>query len=44
MTNAEYKEMLINEILKWQTRGQYTREQLRKKSIRVLEKIYDIID
>ena len=44
MTTAEYKQMLINDILEWQTRNQYTREQLQKKSIRALEKIYDNID
>ena len=44
MTNVEYKEMLITDILKWQTRNQYTREELQKKSIRALERIYDVID
>lgn len=44
MTNTEYKQMLINDILEWQTRNQYTREELQKKSIRALERIYDIID
>lgn len=44
MTNVEYREMLINDILEWQTRNQYTREELQKKSIRVLERIYDIIN
>ena len=38
MTNVEYREMLINDILEWQTRNQYTREELQKKSIRALEK------
>ena len=41
MTNAEYREMLINNILEWQTDNQFTREQLEKKSIRVLERIHD---
>lgn len=36
--------MLINDILEWQTRNQYTREELQKKSIRALEKIYDVIN
>lgn len=44
MTNVEYREMLINDILEWQTRNQYTREELQKKSIRALEKIYDVIN
>ena len=44
MTNAKYREMLINDILEWQTRNQYTREELQKKSIRALERIYDVID
>lgn len=44
MTTAEYKQMLIEDILEWQTRNQYTREQLQKKSIRALERIYDNID
>lgn len=44
MTNVDYKEMLINDILEWQTRNQYTREELQKKSIRALERIYDVIN
>lgn len=44
MTNAEYKEMLISDILEWQTRNQYTREELERKSIRALERIYDNVD
>lgn len=44
MTNVEYREMLINDILEWQTRNQYTREELQKKSVRALEKIYDVIN
>lgn len=43
MTNAEYKEMLINDILKWQTNNQFTKEELQKKTVRVLERIYDNI-
>lgn len=34
MTNKEYKEMLINNILDWQTKNQFTKEQLQKKTIR----------
>lgn len=41
MTNKEYKEMLINDILKWQTQNKFTKEELNKKPIRVLEIIYD---
>ena len=41
MTNKEYKEMLINNILEWQTNNQFTREELEKKPIRVLERIHD---
>ena len=41
MKNTEYKEMLINNILEWQTNNQFTREELEKKSIRVLERIHD---
>ena len=41
MTNAEYREMLINNILEWQTNNQFTREELEKKTIRVLERIHD---
>lgn len=44
MNNAEYKEMLINNILEWQTRNQFTKEELQKKSIRVLETIHDNVD
>ena len=41
MTNLEYKKMLIDGILEFQTRNQWTREKLNEKSIRVLEIIYD---
>ena len=44
MTNKEYKEMLINDILEWQTRNQFTREELEKKTIRALERIYDNVN
>ena len=41
MTNAEYKKMLIDNIMEWQTKGQFAREELEKKPIRVLERIHD---
>lgn len=41
MTNKEYKEMLINNILEWQKNNQFTREELMQKPIRVLERIHD---
>lgn len=44
MTNQEYREMLIKNILEFQTRGQFTEEQLKKKSIRALENIHDNVD
>lgn len=44
MTNKEYKEMLINNIMEWQTRNQFTREQLEKKTIMALEIIHDNVD
>lgn len=44
MNNTEYKEMLINNILEWQTRNQFTREELQNKSIRALEIIHDNVD
>lgn len=44
MTRAEYKEMLIRNILEFQTRGQFTREELEKKTIRSLEIIHDNVD
>jgi hypothetical protein len=43
MTNKEYKEFLINGILEFQTGAQFTKEDLEKKDIRVLERIYDTI-
>lgn len=39
----EYKEFLIESILDFQTMNQFTREQLQKKTIRVLERIHDTI-
>lgn len=44
MTNKEYKMMLINGILEFQTKEQFTRRDLEKKSIRTLERIYDNVD
>lgn len=41
---SEYKKMLIENILEWQTRNQFTREELEKKSIRSLEIIHDNVD
>ena len=41
MTNAEYKQWLIEEILKYQASNQFTEEELCKKSVRVLEIIFD---
>ena len=44
MTNAEYRKMLIDGILKYQTKEQFTREELEKKPIRTLERIYDNVE
>lgn len=44
MTNQEYKQMLIKNILEWQTKGQFTRGELEKKPIRSLEIIHDNVD
>lgn len=44
MNNKEYKEMLIADILERQTHGQFTEQDLKQKSIRVLEIIYDNVD
>lgn len=44
MTNKEYKNMMIENILNWQTRKQFTREELGKKTIRALEIIHDNVD
>ena len=41
MTTAEYRRFLIDGILDFQTRNQFTREDLLKKTIRALEIIYD---
>ena len=44
MDLREYREMLIKNILEFQTRGQFTEEQLKKKTIRALEIIHDNVD
>lgn len=44
MNNAEYRAMLIANILERQTKKQFTREQLENKTIRSLEIIHDNID
>lgn len=44
MTNKEYKEMLIKNILEWQTHNQFTKEELERKTIRTLEIIHDNVD
>lgn len=40
MTIAEYKQMLIKDILEW-AGDRFTAEELEKKSIAILERIYD---
>ena len=44
MTNAEYRKMLIDGILEYQTKERFTRKELEKKPIRTLEKIYDNVE
>lgn len=44
MTAREYKEWMIERILEWQTRNQFTREELEAKRIGVLELIFDNVD
>ena len=44
MTAKEYKEFLINGILEFQTRNQFDREELQRKNISTLERIYDNVD
>lgn len=39
-----YKNMMIDGILDFQTKNQFTRDDLEKKSIRTLERIFDYID
>ena len=40
MNWKEYKEMLINDILEW-AGDRFTRDELEKKTIQALERIYD---
>lgn len=40
----EYKEFLIENILDFQTKNQFTREKLQKLTIRTLERIHDTIN
>ena len=42
--NKEYREMLIDGIVEYQTKDQFTREELEKKPIRTLEIIYDNVE
>ena len=44
MTNKEYRDFLINGILEFQSNNQFTKDELLKKSIRVLEKIFDNVN
>ena len=44
MSAKEYKEFLIENILDFQTKNQFTKEELEKKTIRVLERIHDTIE
>jgi len=44
MDNTEYRGFLIQNILEWQTRGQFTAEELHCKPTKVLEVIHDSID
>ena len=44
MTNSEYKKMLIDGILEYQTKEQFTREELEKMTLRTLERIYDNVE
>lgn len=44
MTTREYKDFLIGDILAWQTRGQFTKDDLEKKTTRTLEIIHDNVD
>lgn len=44
MTHKDYKTMLIEGIMDFQTKNQWTKEQLEKKDIRVLEIIYDNVE
>ncbi len=44
MSNEEYREMLIEGILEFQIKRQFTREYLEKLSIRSLEIVYDNVE
>ena len=44
MDDRQYKEFLIQNILEWQTREQFSKEDLENKSIRTLERIHDNVD
>lgn len=44
MTAYEYKAWMIECILEWQTRNQFTREELETKGITALEWIFDNVD
>ena len=43
MSNTEYRNFLIANILEWQTNNQFTKEELNKMTIRTLERIHDNI-
>lgn len=44
MNETEYREMLIDGILEFQTKKQFTREELQQKATRTLERIYDNVE
>lgn len=44
MENRQYKEFLIQNILEWQTRNQFSKEDLEIMSIRALERIHDNVN
>lgn len=44
ITSRTYKDILIDDILDFQTRNRFTCEVLEKKSVRTLEIIYDNVD
>lgn len=39
-----YRMELIRDILEWQTKNQFTAEELRMKGTKVLERIHDNVD
>lgn len=41
MDYIDYKTMLIDNILEWQTHNQFSRSDLERMTIRVLERIFD---